>query len=265
MTAHRGARQNGGMIDIEQIAPHAHRIVVMAEFRQADAQTLVEFVKEQRAARKDGESAGNLLIDVTSMAGFSFSAVAEELGHMGMFLKYIYSLDRIAILSDEEWIRTAARLESALLPGVEYQVYDDDEADAARAWVLEEIDEPHKGAFHPIAIDKPGIAAFELSGRLDRAESERGVAMVRAALEDPACSRLMIVIRNWHGFDPDAAISGEVMTGKLELMKHLERYAIVGGPAWIGGMAEVMGHLIKPELRAFELEDQDAAVDWLAE
>ncbi|MEO1489357.1 MAG: STAS/SEC14 domain-containing protein, partial [Pseudomonadota bacterium] len=196
------------MINIEHIAPHAYRINVIAEFDQANAKQLVDFVKGRMA---DG-GGGNLLIDLTSMASFSWSAVAEELGHLGMFMKYVYGLDRIAIVSDEEWLRSAARLESALLPGVVYQVYDDDEAEAALAWVLETTDEPHRGAFHEMDIKAPGIAAFELTGRLDRAESERGVAMVRATLEDPDCSRLMIVIRHWHGFDADAAISREVMS-----------------------------------------------------
>ena len=249
------------MINIEQLAPHAHRMVVMSEFRQADVEALLEFVRTQN---KLG-GGGNLLIDVTSMAGFSFAAVLDEIGHMGTFLKYIYGLDRIAIISDEAWIRTAARLESALLPRVEYQVYDDDEADAAMAWVVEQVDEPHRGAFHPLDIGKPGIAAFELTGRLDREESERGVAMVRAALEDPDCSRLMIVIRSWHGFDADAAISREVMAGKLELMKKLERYAIVGGPDWIRNLASTFGTLLKPDIKSFALEDQDKALEWLEE
>ncbi|EAQ28589.1 hypothetical protein NAP1_13358 [Erythrobacter sp. NAP1] len=250
------------MLDIERLAPHAHRIVVMAQFQQDDVKTLLDFVKDQNASAEKG---GHLLIDVTAMAGFSLASVVEELGHMGTFMKYIYGLDRIAIVSDEEWIRTAARLESALLPGVVYEVYDEDEADAARAWIMEEADEPHKGAFHPLYIDAPGIAAFELTGRLDREESERGVALVRASLEDPECSNLMIVIKRWHGFDPDAAISREVMAGKLELMKKIERYAIVGGPAWIRNLASTFSVLVKPEIKSFELDDQDDAIAWLRE
>ncbi|WP_271079007.1 STAS/SEC14 domain-containing protein [Aurantiacibacter sp. MUD61] len=250
------------MITIERIAPHAHRITVVAEFELADAKTLVDFVKGQKEA---GESGGNLLIDLTSMAGFSWTAVAEELGHMPLFMQYIYGLKRIAIISDEEWIRTAARLESAMLPGVAYQVYDDDEADAALAWVLEETENPHEGAFRPIETDSPKIAAFELVGRLDRKESERGVAMARTALQNPECSRLMIVIRHWHGFDPDAAISREVMAGKLEMMKALERYAIVGGPEWIRNFASLFGAMLKPDIKCFELDEQDDAIAWLSE
>ncbi|MEM9500214.1 MAG: STAS/SEC14 domain-containing protein [Pseudomonadota bacterium] len=249
------------MIDIEQISPNAHRMVVMAEFRQDDAQRIVDFAKEQLEAG----SGGNLLIDLTAMAGFSLSAVTVELAHLPSVLRYAYRLDRIAIISDKEWVRSAARFESALMPGLTYEVYDEDEADAARAWVLEENEAPHTGAVRELDIGKPEIAAFELNGRLDREESERGVAMVRARLEEPDCSRLMIVIRGWHGFDVDAMFSSQVMGGKLDLIGKLDRYAIVGGPDWIGGMASVIGAVLKPEIRAFDLDDLDKAMGWLTE
>lgn len=249
------------MIDIEHISDSAHRIVVMEEFRQADAQKIVAFAKERNAA----DGGGNLLVDITAAAGFTLSAVTVELAHVPSLMKWIYGLDRIAIISDEDWIRTASRIESALLPGVTYEVYDEDEADAALAWIREEEGAPHTGAFRELDLDKPGIAAFELAGRLDRAESERGVAMVRARLEDPDCSRLMIVIKNWHGFDIDAIFSSQVMGGKFDLIGKLDRYAIVGGPDWIGSMAGAVGMLFKPEIRAFDLGEQDEALDWLEE
>ncbi len=247
------------MIEVEQIAPDAHRIVAMAEFRQDDAQRIVDFAKEQL----DSGGGGSLLIDLTSMAGFSFSAITVELAHLPSVLRYAYKLDRIAIISDEDWIRSAARVESALMPGLTYEVYDEDEADTARAWVLGEEDSPHKGAIRELDIGKPEIAVFELNGRLDRDESERGVAMVRARLEAPDCSRLMLIIKGWHGFDVDTMFSSQVMGGKLDLIGKLDRYAIVGGPDWIGGMASVIGALLKPEIRSFDLDEQVEALDWL--
>ncbi len=249
------------MINIENIAPHAHQITVMAEFRQADVEPIVAFAKERNA----GEGGGNLLIDLTSMAGFSWSAVGEELGHMPMLMKCIYGFDRIAIISDEQWIRTVARIESALLPGVVYQVYAEDEAEAAKAWIVEEADDPRTGAFEELNINNPAIAAFALSGRLSAKEAEHGVDLVRYRLDNGECSRMMMVIKNWHGFDADAMFNEHVMSAKLALINKLDRYAIVGGPAWIRGMAGAMGALIKPEIRTYELDEQEAAIAWLSE
>jgi hypothetical protein len=129
------------MIDIEQLSPTAHRMVVIEEFRQADAETVVEFVKQQNATG----GGGNLLVDLTAMGGFTWSAVTVELTHIPSLMKWVYSLDRIAIVSDEAWVRTAAKIESALLPGVTYEVYDEDAEVDARAYVLGESDKAHGG------------------------------------------------------------------------------------------------------------------------
>ncbi|MBX7494694.1 STAS/SEC14 domain-containing protein [Qipengyuania sp. 6B39] len=247
------------MIDIERISEKAHRLVVIAEFQQADAERLVDFAKE----RNQAGGGGNLLIDVTAVSGFTFAAVAIELAHMPSLIRWVYGLDRIAILSDDDWVRTGSRLESALLPGVVYEVYDEDEADAARAWVLEEADAPHMGALHELDIGKPAIAAYELSGRLDREESERGVAMVRKRLVDAACRKLLLVIRSWHGFDLDRLLSRDVLAGKLDIARKLERYAIVGGPRWLRRYAEFTSAFVKAEIKAFELEQMDEAIAWL--
>ncbi len=248
------------MIDIEQISPTAHRMVVIGAFYSADAKRMIDFANESIEA---GNSR-NLLIDLTALTDFSIAAVSEELVHIPTLLKWLYSLDRIAIISDEKWIRSAARLESALLPGVVYEVYDEDEAEAARAWVSERIESPHNGALRELDIGNPKIAAFELLGRLDREESERGVDIVRKRLAETDCSLLMLVIKNWHGFDAEVLFSRKVLSSKLELISDLERYAIVGGPDWIGNLAGSANALLKFEIRAFDLGQQEEAIKWLA-
>jgi SpoIIAA-like len=247
------------MINIETLSPKAHRVTVMGPFHYEDAEGLVAFAKERLAS---GER-GNLLIDVTSLADFTFAAISDQMIHIPSMLQFVYSLDRIAFISDEEWMRSAARLESMLLPGVTYQVYDDDEKDAALAWVLEEEEAPHKGAFRELDIGRADVAAFEVVGRLDGPESERGIAMVEERLDEPNCSKLMMVIRHWHGFEAELLFSPSLLSSKLKLVDKIERYAIVGGPGWVGGVAETMGKLIKPEIKAFDLDERDEALEWL--
>lgn len=247
------------MIEIERLSDKAHRMVVIAEFVQADAEKLVEFAKQQVEAG----GGGNMLFDVTAVTDFTFSAVAVELAHIPTFLKWVYGLDRIAIISDNAWVRTGSRLESALLPRVVYEVYDEDEADAARAWIMEESEGPHMGAVRELDLGKPGIVAIELAGRLDREESERGIALVRQRMEETGATRMMLVIRNWHGFDLDRLLSRDVLSGKLEIASNLDRYAIVGGPKWVRGYAEFTGAFVKAEIKAFDLDKQDKALAWL--
>lgn len=246
------------MIDIERIAPDAHQMLVYGQITPDDVRKFVAFAAEQNAA---GEG-GNILIDMVSLAGFSWSALVEELAHVPALMQWLYRLDRIALVSDEAWIRTAARLESMALPGVAYAVYDADEAEAARAWVLGQSDHPHSGAVQ--ARDAgTDVVVIELTGRLDRAESENALDMVRARLDMSGARKLMVVVRKWHGFDPDAALSTHVMQGKRELLGRLDRYAVVGGPGWLRQMVDTFGALVKPEMRSFEADGEAAALAWL--
>jgi len=246
------------MISIEPISDTAHEITIYGAFTSEDMARLVAFVGEQNAAGRGG----NVLFDLVSLADFTLAAVLAELPHVPALMQWVYRLGRIAVISDEDWIRSAARLESALLPGVAYAVYDEDQAGTARAWVLGQQDRPYAGAMRERAM-AGDVAVFEILGRLDRAESELMVEQVRARLADPACSRLMVVIRKWHGFDADALASTKVVQGKLDLIDRVERYALVGGPAWLRQLAGTMGALIKPEVRTFALEEEEAALAWL--
>lgn len=121
------------MIDIERIATGANQILVYGEITRDDIAAFIAFAK----AQLETEEGGNVLFDLVSVASLpSLSAITLELANMATLMKWVYRLDRIAVISDEAWLRAASRIESALLPGVSYAVYDADEADAARAWVL---------------------------------------------------------------------------------------------------------------------------------
>ena len=63
--------------------------------------------------------------------------------------------------------------------------------------------------------------------------------------------------------DLDRLLSREVLSGKLEIARKLERYAIVGGPKWVRRYAEFTSAFVNAEIKSFELEDQDKAIAWL--
>lgn len=130
------------MIDIERLSPTAHRIVIYGEVTRDDLAAFIDFVKAQDAA----EEGGNVLFDFTAMASMPpLSAITLELANIVPLMRWVWRLDRIAVVSDEAWMRAASRIESALLPGVTYAVYDAEESEAARAWVLGEGNEEGEG------------------------------------------------------------------------------------------------------------------------
>ena len=249
------------MLTIETLSPNVHRVHAPETFQTEDADALAAFVEERLASG----ASGNLLIDMSKMDDITGAGLRAQLKNVPALLRFVYSLDRIAFISHQEWLRTAARLESALLPGVEYKVYDTDEEDAAVAWVTGEQDAAHAGAFREIEMDNPTIAAFEVAGRLDADESERGMALVKARLSQPECTRLMMVVTAWHGFDADLVFNPGLMADKVGLINELDRYAVVGGPGWVAGMARAVGALMTPDIRVFDLDQRAEAEAWLSE
>jgi len=208
----------------------------------------------------DGAAKSNLLFEFADIDGLDFSAVWQEMSHFGALVKMLGKLDRIAIVADEPWLRTAARIGSAMLPGVTYEVFSCDKAEQARDWVLGQTDRPHGDAVRMIDVGDPSIVAFELDGRIDRQNAEEIIAQLKAALDARHTSRMMARVKNWHGFDLATLGSTSIPKAKAQFIKRLDRYAIVGGPDWLDNMAELFGALIDTEVKAFCLDEEDDAL-----
>jgi len=54
------------------------------------------------------------------------------------FLTHLQRFGRVAIVSEDRWVRALARLESAVLPGISYRVVGRDEREKTFAWVCGE-------------------------------------------------------------------------------------------------------------------------------
>ena len=246
------------MLKIEQLTPTVDQILVSQRLTEDDVRKFVAF-----AEGLDGAAKSNLLFEVADIDGLDFSAVWQEMSHFGALVKMLGKLDRIAIVADEPWLRTAARIGSAMLPGVTYEVFSSDKAGQARDWVLSKIERPHGDAVRVIDVGDPSIVAFELDGRIDRQNAEDGVSQLKATLDASNASRMMARVKNWQGFDLSALGSTSIAKSKAQFIKRLDRYAIVGGPDWLENVAETFGSLIDTEVKTFDLDEEEEALAWL--
>ena len=204
------------MLEIEQIAPTVNRIIVSQKLTEDDVRRFVAF-----AEGLDGAAKSNLLFEFADIDGLDFSAVWQEMSHFGALVKMLGKLDRIAIVADEPWLRTAARIGSAMLPGVTYEVFSCDKAEQARDWVLGQTDRPHGDAVRMIDVGDPSIVAFELDGRIDR------------------------LLQRQHNPDDGACKEGIRLDEHCRSnLKRLDRY---DGPDW----------LIDTEVKTFDLDEEE--------
>jgi hypothetical protein len=78
----------------------------------------------------------DILADVREGVHIDLAAIAEELKHLGAIGRMLGALDRMALVADPAWIRMIGRIESHLIPGIDYRVFDRDGAAEARAFIL---------------------------------------------------------------------------------------------------------------------------------
>src|SRR3546814_20334770 len=93
------------------------------------------------ACARDGKV--QCFVEVLGLQSIAPDALLFDLRHVFHYLVRLKQFGRIAIVTDQSWVRIASRIESALLPYVSYEVYPVAQRDRALAWVKGEVDPPH--------------------------------------------------------------------------------------------------------------------------
>ena len=127
------------MLTFTPLSPRAVEIVAEGHFSGGDVGPALDRV----AQLLDEMPRMDLLVDVRGSPSIALSAIGEELKRLPLLFRMIRQIERVAIVADAQWVRIASRIESAMIPGVHYEVYDREEAAHARAWLLRETDEAH--------------------------------------------------------------------------------------------------------------------------
>ena len=205
----------------------------------------------------------HLFIEVRDFKGMAGDAWLSDLGHGLHYLTRLKQFGRVAIVSRQSWIRTASRIESALLPFVKYEVYTPEQRDQALAWVKGEVGEPHPSPLRIVEDADGDIFAFEIDGRITPAAIDALYDRFSQWARSDRKLRILARIKCYDGFDPAVLINPKYLDLKLSLLRHVERYAIVGAPEWMHQAADFASPLLRFELRHFSSEDEAGARDWL--
>lgn len=84
----------------------------------------------------------DILADVRGTPDIHLDMIVEELKRIPDLFRMVRGIDRVAVIADLAWVRALTRIESALIPGIHYEVYEREEAAHARAWLLRQTDQP---------------------------------------------------------------------------------------------------------------------------
>ena len=88
----------------------------------------------------------NLQICVEMQAdNFSdLSEASQQFRRVGEVLRRAHDIERCALITDSTWIRNSAKVEGAVIPGLELMAFDTEDAGTAKKWLRDEplLDEP---------------------------------------------------------------------------------------------------------------------------
>lgn len=118
-------------------------------------------------------------------------------------------------------------------------------------------------AFLRIDTDNPTVFGFEITGQFTSADIENAYGLLDAAYEGHDKIDVLLRASGYDGFEWSALVETSTIKGKLKALKHIRRYALVGGPAWMGPMVGLVAPFTSIEARHFAAEDEAKAWEWL--
>ncbi|AHM05737.1 hypothetical protein roselon_03482 [Roseibacterium elongatum DSM 19469] len=87
----------------------------------------------------EGLHHGACLMRAEGVAWPSLGAIGVEIRHWVQMMAMVEKLDKVAVLTDETWVRAIAAVESALIPNLVIRAFAPDQEERARAWLAEPL------------------------------------------------------------------------------------------------------------------------------
>ena len=190
--------------------------------------------------------------------GYSGGAAWED-AKIGM--KHLTSFERVAVVTDVDWIEKMIKAFGFALPG-EVRVFDDDELERARRWISEP---PSTGHLEFDLIKDKGVLILEPQGELEAPDFERLSAEVDPYLEGAGLlNGMMIVAEHFPGWDDFAALSSHLRFVR-EHHRKIRRVALVTSDRLVSAIPRFASRFVDAEVRAFPISGRDEALLWVGE
>lgn len=234
-------------------------VKISGKLTQGELPVLVERLERSL----DEHEKTHIFVEIEDFSGIEAAALPDYLPHAFAMLGKLRRFGRIAVVSDLTWIRWATRIESALLPHVSYETFTSDERHRALAWVEGRLNPLHDPSIRIIETDRPDVLGFELNGKISAADAEFAADYFNRALAADRPLRLLGRVKCIDGAELGALLGHKYLAMKVGMLNRLERYAIVGGPAWLCAWVSALDPIVAAELRWFPADQEAQAWDWL--
>jgi hypothetical protein len=190
--------------------------------------------------------------------GFTGGAAWED-AKVGM--SHFTSFDRVAVVSDIDWIEGMIKAFGFALPG-EVRTFDDDEYEKARSWICEP---PSQGELKFEFIRNKGVLLLEPKDELEAGDFARVAAEIDPYIEESGgLAGLVVIAEEFPGWDNFTAFTSHFKFVR-EHHKKIRRVALVTTDRFLSAVPRFASRFVDAEVRRFPMEERDAALLWAAE
>ena len=119
------------MFTVSRPTPNRLDIAISGEI---DANEM-EIGVSELLALSEGIENGQMLYTINNLALPTIGALTVEFQHLPGLLRLLGRFDRCAVVADQGWLRTAAEVEGALIPGLEIKAFKPSALGNAEAWL----------------------------------------------------------------------------------------------------------------------------------
>ena len=205
-------------------------------------------------------------LDITGFSDMNADALIEGAKADLELLAHFNKFSRYALVTDKEWPEAIMRFVAPLIPILEMKTFSPEDQDAAMAWVsdLPGTKHPQEPAVRMLKTNREDVYAFEVDGTVTAEEMPELIKTFEKVFEEHDKVRLLVRMKRFAGFSPKIFMQEGLAPMKLAALPKVERYAIVGAPAWMRSMIGAMNPAFKTmELATFALDDEKDAWKWV--
>ncbi len=91
---------------------------------------------DELISKSENIEKGNILYEIIDLPVPSLGAIGVELSRLPEVFELVKKFDRIAVLTDKDWLKKVSELKGALYPGLEIKAFNRDQKAEAEVWLL---------------------------------------------------------------------------------------------------------------------------------
>jgi hypothetical protein len=249
------------MTRIREIKPNVWELTLSGVVEKSDIQAME--VALTPALKGDGPL--GLIVRAENWKDITGDAIAEdakfETGHLLQWSK----IAKMAIVTDLQAIAALMQWVDPLMPMIDMKPFGSADIAAAEAFASDlpkRKKQPKGNGMSLLEDGAQGLIAYEIDGRITGDDVDQLLAPLEAHMQGDEKINLLVLIKEYDGFDPSLLTNGSLLGTKINAISHVGRYAVIGAPKWMAAMAGTVGAMMPFEMRMFDPAEEDAAWAW---